>query len=780
MSVPAVNRVAPSVAPHELENADSLREQLNILQTALESNEQAVTSLRKQAQQELHETEERYRKLFDNVLSGLMRSTPDGTILLANPALVEMFGYSTLSELSSHNLAQHFPPEQPRTNFVSLMERDGQVIGFETVLLRRGGLRFQARITAKAVYGPDHTVLYHEGVVEDISKRKRAELLETDRNLVLEMVIQNKALASILKEISLMVEGQFPGSVCAITRRPVSHLHRVPASSVPAIARENQSSGGAAHVSGAIEATGPKRGPIWTAGRDIAVRRNLNSNWSIPILSGDCNVLGTLDVSHPCARDPEAGDLEFLEMASRLAGIAIDHRLLYEELEYQANYDRLTKLPNRTLFERKLEQALTSSPGGKHRIAIVWIDLDRFKEINDTLGHRIGDTLLRQAALRLKQALVPPAFLARMGGDEFAVLLPQILNAKSAPDCAKDLLESLRAPFQVEGYELFVTASIGTCVHPQDGEDTATLQRNADAAMYRAKEQGRNRHFCYEASIGASALHRLELQNNLRRAIERQELELFYQPEIDLDGNLKAVEALVRWNHPRLGLLLPAEFIAIAEESGLIIPIGTWVVQEACRQNAIWRKAGYPKLRIAVNVSPQQIYYGDFVEVVRQALATSGLDASGLEIELTEGLVMRNFEESVKQMEKLRELGVSIAIDDFGTGYSSLAYLQRLPVDVLKLDRSFLRKIESKSTSSVIAAVTMLGRSLGLRVVAEGIEEHIQFSVVRDIGVDLLQGFLIGRPLPAAAASRFFGSYAAGLALPPNSLGILSLPEFQI
>lgn len=779
MSVTRANRISSAStamlgAPDDIH---SLREQLNALHLALQSNDQAVTTLREQAQEQLHATEKRYRELFDNVLTGVMRSTPEGTILLANPALVEMLGYSTFKDLASQNLSQHYPHDQPRAHFVSLMRTEGQVIGYESSLVRRDGSVFQARITAKAVLGPDRAVQYFEGVVEDITKRKHAELLDRDRNRILAMVAHGESLQNVLNEISLMVERQIAGSTCAITRRSHSHLYLVagPSLSIERAAElaggvlvgpESMSCGAAAHYCKTIIVGNTAQDPIWSGHRAFAERHNLKSVSSVPIISGASNVLGTVGLSHQCVHAPLAGELDVLKAAAGLAAVAMEQRLLHEELEYQANNDRLTQLPNRLGFDDRLERTLGRS--GQQRAAIVWIDLDRFKEINDTLGYHTGDALLRQVAQRFQQCLLPPAVLARMGGDEFAVLLPEICESEDPANCARKLLESLREPFHVEGHELFVTASIGTCLHPEDGLDTATLQRNADMAMYRAKDQGRNRYFCFEPAIGTSAVTRLELQNNLRHSVERQELELFYQPEIDLNGDLKAVEALIRWNHPRFGLLMPADFISKAEESGLIIPIGTWVVQEACRQMAFWRKSGYPHLRIAVNVSPLQIYYGDFVEVVRKALAKAGLDPAALEIELTEGVVMGNIEESGKQMAKLRALGVSIAIDDFGTGYSSLAYLQRLPVDALKLDRSFLRQIESKPASSVVAAVTMLGRSLGLRVVAEGIEEQTQFNIVRDIGVDLIQGFLIGRPLPAMAASKSFGTYGEALRFLPE------------
>jgi diguanylate cyclase (GGDEF)-like protein len=416
------------------------------------------------------------------------------------------------------------------------------------------------------------------------------------------------------------------------------------------------------------------------------------------------------------------------------------------------------------LLQDRLETALDRARTNTYRLGLLWIDLDRFQEINDTLGHGIGDILLRQAAQRLSLCCRGIDTLARIGGDEFALLLPRIAERATAEILADSILTSLRAPFQIEGYELYVTASIGICIYPDDGFDSATLQRHADRAMYRAKTCGRNGYRCYEPEVGVGALERLNLEGNMRRAVERNEFELYYQPQIDLSGKLKGFEALLRWNHPTRGLLYPGDFISIAEESGLIVPIGAWAVKQACHQVASW-SGSIPDLKIAVNVSALQFYYGDFVETVREALAEAQVQPSCLEIELTETLVMRNYEESVRQLEKLRSLGVSVAIDDFGTGYSCLSNLQKLPVNSLKIDRSFLIDIEHSTNAAVVTAIAMLSRSLGLSVVAEGIERQEQLDVIKKIGVDLVQGYLLGLPLPAhTTEDRFFNVLAAARA----------------
>jgi predicted signal transduction protein with EAL and GGDEF domain len=362
--------------------------------------------------------------------------------------------------------------------------------------------------------------------------------------------------------------------------------------------------------------------------------------------------------------------------------------------------------------------------------------------------------LIVQVAARLAPVIGPSALLARTGGDEFAILNCNLAGAAEAREYAVRIISALQTPFQVSGCEIFVSASIGIALYPEDGESATELQQNADAAMYRVKNHGRNGFGFYEASLGDGLRDRVELISSLRRAVARNEFELHFQPQSDLEGNLRGFEALLRWNHPSKGLLYPGHFIGIAEETGLVVAMGAWVLREACRRGAEWNRIWPEPLIIAVNVSALQFYFSDLTEVVKGALRDSGLDPTCLELELTESLLMKDAKQSSIELEKLRALGVTIAIDDFGTGYSSLSYLQRLPVDLLKIDRSFLEQIDSQPASAVIQAITALAHALGLRVVAEGVEKQHQMRAIRHLGVDLMQGYLIGRPVPAQAINR--------------------------
>ena len=475
---------------------------------------------------------------------------------------------------------------------------------------------------------------------------------------------------------------------------------------------------------------------------------------SVP-LSTKSGTLGVFNFGR--LKDPPFKDDEFelVQLFISYAGAAVEQRELADQLAHQATHDTLTGLPNRALFEDRLEQAIRGA--GRHggSVALLVVDLDGFKRVNDSLGHHAGDELLRQVARRFRGRLRAGDTLSRMGGDEFTVVLTDLRAPSDAVRIGGELLETLEAAFSVDGGELFVTCSIGVSVYPEDGHDAATLQRHADVAMYRAKAAGRNALRCFTPEMNETARERLELEGRLRWALELGEFELYYQPQVTLGGEPVAVEALVRWRHPSLGLVPPAKFIPAAEQSGLIVAIGTWVLSEACRQAALWCDAGRP-VRVAVNVSPLQFARPDFFETVRQALNGAGLAPQLLEVELTESLVMRDPDESARQMEQLRTLGVRVAVDDFGTGYSSLSYLHRLPIDALKIDRSFVAELEARrGTQALVQAIVALAQALDLTVVAEGVETAVQLEFLRTLGCDLAQGYLFARPMPADEVSAF-------------------------
>lgn len=419
----------------------------------------------------------------------------------------------------------------------------------------------------------------------------------------------------------------------------------------------------------------------------------------------------------------------------------------------QTHFDPLTNLPNRALFVDRLTLALAHAARERKMLAVAFVDLDRFKTIIDTLGHGIGDQILRQVADRLAACLPKDGTLARLGGDEFVVLLPQIDRADKAVQLAHKLLEALQPSFQFKAHELHITSSIGISLYPYDGEEADTLLKNADTALYRAKEQGRNNYQLYTPAMNARAFERLAMENSLRKALERQEFQLYYQPQVDAHtGDIVGIESLIRWQHPDLGVVYPSEFIGLAEETGLIVPLGAWVLRTACAQNKVWQDAGLPPATIAVNLSARQFQDRLLVENIVKVLEETGLDPRWLELEITESVAMQNADYSNVVLRELKQRGIQISVDDFGTGYSSLSYLKKFPIDTLKIDQSFVRDLSINPNDAAIAnAIIVLAHSLHLSVIAEGVETQAQARFLEEHGCDRWQGYLFSHPLTPQA-----------------------------
>jgi diguanylate cyclase (GGDEF)-like protein/PAS domain S-box-containing protein len=432
----------------------------------------------------------------------------------------------------------------------------------------------------------------------------------------------------------------------------------------------------------------------------------------------------------------------------------ITERKRYEEqLEFQANHDGLTGLPNRNLLVDRISQALSYASRYRQQAAVLFVDLDHFKFINDSLGHDAGDRLLKIAAERIRQCVRAIDTVARQGGDEFVVVLPDLTKGEDAADLARRIQYGIGQPFAINGHDLVVTCSTGISIYPKDGEDAQTLLKNADAAMYRAKEQGRNNFQFYTGEMNDSVVARMTMEKHLRLALERDEFVLHYQPQVDLaTGRITGMESLIRWQSPELGPVPPVRFIPLAEETGLIVPIGEWVLRTSCRQNKAWQDAGLPPLVVAVNLSPRQFRQEGLCGTVARVLEESGLAPRYLEIEIIESLVMHDVERVTAILKELKGLGVQLTMDDFGTGYSSLGYLKRFPFDKLKIDQSFVRDITSNPDSAVIARVIIaMARNFNLRVIAEGVETAEQLSYLRYHDCEEIQGFYFSRPLPAEA-----------------------------
>jgi diguanylate cyclase (GGDEF)-like protein/PAS domain S-box-containing protein len=426
-------------------------------------------------------------------------------------------------------------------------------------------------------------------------------------------------------------------------------------------------------------------------------------------------------------------------------------------VRYQAFHDLLTGLPNRMLFNDRLPLALVNAERNRVMSAVMFLDLDRFKTINDTLGHTIGDQLLQGVAQRLAVCLREGDTIARWGGDEFTLLLPQIHCAEDAAKAAQRVIDALKPAFHLEGHELYISNSIGIALYPQDGNDAQTLLKNADAALYQVKEQGRNGYQFYTPAINSKASELLALESRLHHALERNELTLYYQPQVNTNTwEITRMEALIRWQHPELGFISPRVFIPIAEENGLIASIGEWVLRTACAQNKAWQDAGLFPLRIAVNLSARQFKQPCLVETVSTILAETGLDPCYLELEVTETTAMQNVDFTSAMLKDFQAMGVHISLDDFGTGYSSLGYLKKFPLNTIKIDQSFIQELTTDANdAAIVSAVIALGRGLNLSVVAEGVETQEQMESLRSLNCSEMQGYLFSKPLPVEAATHF-------------------------
>lgn len=475
---------------------------------------------------------------------------------------------------------------------------------------------------------------------------------------------------------------------------------------------------------------------------------------------------GRRDLRADADREDEIGRLgrNLNQMLDALAQREQELSAAQADVEDLATRDTLTRLPNRLLLMDRLDQAILSAHRDNYSLALLVIDLDRFKTINDSLGHHIGDRLIQQAAMRLSRCINPDDTLARVGGDEFVVVRNEVTQPGEVGHLAQWVAEALRRPYGIEGQELNSSCSIGISLYPDDGIDAQTLLRNADAAMYHAKEGGRGAFEFFSHDMNRRAVQRLKLENELRSALMRDEFRLLYQPQVDMrSGRVLGAESLIRWHHPELGLVSPADFIPIAEETGLIGDIGAWVLREACEQQLRWQADGLPPLRVAVNLSVRQVEPA-LVDLVTRVLSDTGLEPRYLDLEITESLLMHNLDENIAVLRRVSACGVQISMDDFGTGYSSLSSLKLFPVQTLKIDRSFVDDVVvERDDANIVRSIVAMGHSLGLKIIAEGVETPDQLDYLRALGCDEYQGYLYSKPLPAAEFRALLATQAEAI-----------------
>ncbi len=496
---------------------------------------------------------------------------------------------------------------------------------------------------------------------------------------------------------------------------------------------------------------------------------------AVPLKLNGSTIIGVVQALNKADGPFNERDERVLEILCSLAGVALERansihekEALHEKIIYQAQHDLETGLPNRALLVEQLSTDLEEAKRRQQELAVLLIDLDRFKLINDSLGHEMGDTLLKQVAHRIKTSVRMNDLVTRLGGDEFMIVLSKIKNRQDVGKVAQNLLKAIQRPFYVDGAELFITGSIGISIYPGLGKTVNELMRQADNAMYRVKAQGKNNYQFFAEEMSSIEVRRLSLVTQLHKALEYEELMPFYQPQLNLQtGKLVGMEALLRWKHRELGRISPAEFIPLAEETGLIVPIGNWVLNEACKQAKKWQLAGYSPVRMSINVSAVQFTRNDFVSVVKEALHVSQVNPGCIELELTEGLLLQDIQGAAAKLKELKKLGVYIAIDDFGTGYSSLRYLKQLPIDTLKIDQSFIRDMRIHDPAkgkdkALVEAIIMLGHTLSMHIIAEGVELQEQLDFLRECKCEEIQGFIYCKPIPATDVEKFMAPGGEG------------------
>jgi len=690
---------------------------------------------RQQAEHTLRENEEKYRAIIEQSGEGLLITNAAGDHLLVNPKFCELTGYS---ETELHGLS-----------IQDLLSKDSQISLFpkvitegsgkrEVKMIRKDGSGFYAEIGGYPInLGKERLAL---GIVRDITDRKRAE----------------NSLRESEERFRNLVEGSVQGIVIDCADKPL-FVNRTYAAIFGFDSPDevlSLDSLDTLYAPGDVDRVHQYRGSLGSDSTAVPAQYEFQGR----------------------RRD---GSLIWLETQSRMVNwqgmaavqttvVDVTERKNYQaQLLRQAHFDKITDLPNRSLALDRLAQAVIRAERNQCKAGLLFIDLDQFKQINDTLGHSAGDQLLKQAGVRLSACVRQEDTVARLGGDEFTVVLPDLNASLDTTVVARKIIDAFSKCFTIDGYEVFITPSIGITVCPDDGDTPSTLMRNSDAAMYQAKEIGRNNYQFFTPSLNQKALNRLKIDSCLRTALERDELTLHYQPIVDLrSGAVVSVEALARWHNPELGQIGPDQFIPIAEETGLIIPIGEWVLQTACLQARAWQNDGLPPLRLTVNVSSRQFRSNQLVRAVLRALQKSGLAPDFLELEITETLLMTDLPETTNALQELHALGIRLSVDDFGTGYSSLSYLRRFPVDTLKIDKSFIGDVgDDPDDAALVEAIIAMGRSLNLEVAAEGVETREQLEFLRVRACDLAQGFYFGRPLPPERFAELFKDW---MLLPPS------------
>jgi diguanylate cyclase (GGDEF)-like protein/PAS domain S-box-containing protein len=758
-TVPALSQMMSDALRVKFENM-TLVDQLSKANRDLSEH----VAAQRRSEEELRQSEQRYRYMFEgNPLPLWIRDEESLRILAVNDAALRTYGYSRQefldlkwSDLHMEADAERFreamrtrDPSQAYTTYWHHRRKDGTAMDVETI---SHPFNLDGR-SARLV------------LVNDITERKRAEQRLQMGHTITRILAESRSVEDALPQALRTIcesSGWVYGQRWALNK-PANLLQcaEVWCAADPRLEefegynRARMQTPGSGR--GLIHRVWEGNGPVWLvdlaretqmARAPAALKAGLRSAFAFPIPVGD-GFYGVMEFFGRDARQPDSELVEIVHTIGSQIGQFMARKIAEENLRFVASHDPLTGLFNRSIFNERLHQALAQAARFERSLALLFIDLDGFKLVNDTLGHNAGDALLAELATRLRTTLREGDVIGRMGGDEFVVLIEEFGEAGQVAEVAKKVLETVARPYLLQGREFEVTASLGVSLYPEDGKDAQTLIKNADIAMYLVKQQGKNGFRFYAPQMNVHLLERLSLEASLRRAMERGELLLQYQPKVGIrDGHVSGVEALVRWQHPTQGMINPGEFVPVAEDAGLMAAIGEWVLHTACRQLRTWREQGLPQLRMAVNLSPRQFQQDSLIQVVREALHHTGVDPGRLELEMREDMVLRNPERAVRLLSQFKELGVRLVIDDFGTGYSSLNYLKRLPIDSVKIDRSLILGLPRDADAAALTrAVVAMAHSLGIAVTAEGVESREQWEFLNQLGCEEMQGNYFSAPV---------------------------------
>lgn len=726
----------------------------------------------RRTEEELRQTTRKFEALIDASPLAIILRDAEGHIEKWNAAAEIMFGWSEREVLGRQ--APSLPPghEEEMLHHRGLILRGESFTDVEMVRLRKDGVSLRVSVSAAPVHDASGNAVGYLTIVADVTERKRVEQRLHAEHAVTRILAEASSVGEALPQVIRAIAeagGWVYGAHWDLNKATnllhcaeVWHAAETGLDAFEAYNRARTQSAGASK--GPIHQVWASNAPVWiedirrdggTQRAPEALRANLQSVFAFPILIGE-EFYGVIEFF---AREPRQPDPELMQ-ATRIAGSQIGQfmarKAAEQNLRFVASHDLLTGLFNRSMFNERLQQALAQAVRFERSLALLFIDLDGFKSVNDALGHNAGDALLAELATRLRITLREGDVIGRMGGDEFVVLIEEFSEANQVTEVAKKMLEQATRPFLLQGRECQVTASLGISIFPDDGKDSQTLLKNADTAMYLVKQQGKNSFRFYSPQMNVHLMERLSMESGLRHAMERGELLLLYQPKVGVrDGQVSGVEALMRWQHPTQGMIGPAEFVPVAEDAGLIATIGEWALRTACQQVHAWREQGLPLLRIAVNLSQKQFLQDGLIHVVREALHHAMVDPGRLELEITEEMVIRNPERAARLLAQFKELGVRVVIDDFGTGYSSLSFLRRLPIDSVKIDRSLILNLpRDDDAAAMTRGVVAMAHSLGIAVTAEGVETREQWEFLHQLGCEEMQGNYFS---PAVAADRVPG-----------------------